>query len=628
MLEKINSPKDLKDLKIKEKKELAQDIRDYILEVVSQNGGHLASNLGVVELTIALHSVYNTPEDKVIWDVGHQSYVHKILTGRKNKMGNIRKYGGIAGFPKTKESQYDTFNTGHSSTSISAALGMARARDLKGKNNQVIAVIGDGSLTGGMAMEALNDAGFSKTNITVILNDNEMSISKNNGGLNNLLGHLRSKRLYTRTNNLVKRGLSKIPGIGPKMVTNIQRFKMSLKQLLLKGNGMYFEDIGFTYLGPVDGHNISKLESIMRLSQKIEGPVLIHVLTKKGKGYKFAEENPDKFHATGPFNIETGEPKATKKPDYSKVFGDKLVKLAKKNDKIVAITASMKDGTGLKEFAKQFPNRFYDIGIAEQHALTMAAGMATEGMIPFVPIYSSFYQRAYDQVIHDIALQNLPVIMCVDRAGIVGADGETHQGMLDMAFFRLVPNLVIMAPKNFKELENMLEFAVKLKRPVVIRYPRGGESKNSELNDKNLKLEIGKAETLKNGTDVTIIAIGNMVSRALEVAKELEAKKRSVEVINARFLKPLDKITISKSIKKTKFAVTIEDGTKINGLGTAVKELIVDDKIRGIKFKSFAYPDEFIPHGSVNELEDLYNMSTKKIASEINKECEVYKKNK
>lgn len=628
MLEKVNSPKDLKDLKIKEKNELAKDIRDYILEVVSQNGGHLASNLGVVELTIALHSVFNTPEDKIIWDVGHQSYVHKILTGRKHKMGNIRKFGGIAGFPKTKESQYDTFNTGHSSTSISAALGMARARDLKGKDNQVVAVIGDGSLTGGMAMEALNDAGFSKTNITVILNDNQMSISKNNGGLNNLLGHLRSKKLYTRTNNLVKRGLSKIPGIGPKMVTNIQRFKMSLKQLLLKGNGMYFEDIGFTYLGPVDGHNISKLESIMRLSKKIEGPVLIHVLTKKGKGYKIAEENPDKFHAIGPFNIETGEPKSKKGADYSKVFGDKLVKLAKKNDKIVAITASMKDGTGLKEFAKQFPTRFYDIGIAEQHALTMAAGMATEGMIPFVPIYSSFYQRAYDQVIHDIALQNLPVVMCVDRAGLVGADGETHQGMLDMAFFRLVPNLIIMAPKNFKELESMLEFAVNAKRPVVIRYPRGGESKNSELNDKNLKLEIGKAETLKNGTDVTIIAIGNMVSRALEVAKELEAKKRSVEVINARFLKPLDKTTISKSIKKTKFAVTIEDGTKINGLGTAVKELIVDDKIRGIKFKSFAYPDEFIPHGSVNELEDLYNMSTKKIASEINKECEVYKKNK
>ena len=628
MLEKVNSPKDLKDLKIKEKNELAKDIRDYILEVVSQNGGHLASNLGVVELTIALHSVFNTPEDKIIWDVGHQSYVHKILTGRKHKMGNIRKFGGIAGFPKTKESQYDTFNTGHSSTSISAALGMARARDLKGKDNQVVAVIGDGSLTGGMAMEALNDAGFSKTNITVILNDNQMSISKNNGGLNNLLGHLRSKKLYTRTNNLVKRGLSKIPGIGPKMVTNIQRFKMSLKQLLLKGNGMYFEDIGFTYLGPVDGHNISKLESIMRLSKKIEGPVLIHVLTKKGKGYKIAEENPDRFHATGPFNIETGEPKQEKKLDYSKVFGDKLIKLAKKNDKIVAITASMKDGTGLKEFAKQFPTRFYDIGIAEQHALTMAAGMATEGMIPVVPIYSSFYQRAYDQVIHDIALQNLPVVMCVDRAGLVGADGETHQGMLDMAFFKLVPNLVIMAPKNFKELESMLEFAVNAKRPVVIRYPRGGEDNLPELKEKNLKLEIGKAETLKNGTDITIIAIGKMVARALEIAKELEAKKKSVEVINARFLKPLDKTTISKSIKKTKFAVTIEDGTKINGLGTAVKELIVDDKIRGIKFKSFAYPDEFIPHGSVNELEDLYNMSTKKIASEINKECEVYKKNK
>lgn len=626
MLEKINSPKDLKDLKIKEKKELAQDIREYILEVVSQNGGHLASNLGVVELTIALHSVYNTPEDKIIWDVGHQSYVHKILTGRKNKMGNIRKFGGIAGFPKTKESQYDTFNTGHSSTSISAALGMARARDLKGKKNQVVAVIGDGSLTGGMAMEALNDAGFSKSNITVILNDNEMSISKNNGGLNNLLGHLRSKRLYTRTNNLVKRGLSKIPKIGPKMVTNIQRFKMSLKQLLLKGNGMYFEDIGFTYLGPVDGHNISKLESIMRLSRNIEGPVLIHVLTKKGKGYSFAEENPDKFHATSPFNIETGEPKSQKSADYSKVFGDKLVKLAKKNDKIVAITASMKDGTGLREFAKQFPTRFYDIGIAEQHALTMAAGMAIEGMIPVVPIYSSFYQRAYDQVIHDIALQNLPVVMCVDRAGIVGADGETHQGMLDMAFFRLVPNLVIMAPKNFKELENMLEFAINLKRPVVIRYPRGGEAKCSELNTKNIKLEIGRAETIKNGTDITIVAIGNMVARALDVAKELEKEKLSVEVINARFLKPLDKSTISKSIKKTKHVVTIEDGTKINGLATAVKELIVDDKIRGIKVKTFAYPDDFIPHGSVNELEDLYNMSTKKIASAIKTDATWLKK--
>ncbi len=618
MLEKVNFPKDVKELTKKEKIVLAQEIREYILNVVSKTGGHLASNLGVVELTIALHSIYNVPEDKIIWDVGHQSYVHKILTGRKKELENIRKFGGIAGFPKTKESKYDAFNTGHSSTSISAALGMARALELKGKDANVVAVIGDGALTGGMALEALNDAGFSKTNITVILNDNEMSISQNIGGLNRLLSHLRTKRLYTRTNNLVKRGCSKIPKIGPRLVTRAQMLKKSIKQLILKGNGMYFEDIGFTYLGPVDGHNISQLESILRLSKKLEGPVLVHVLTKKGKGYKIAEENPDKYHATAPFNIEDGQPKKAKEDDYSKVFGKKLVKLAKKNDKIVAVTASMKDGTGLNEFAKQFPNRFYDIGIAEQHALTMAAGMAIEGMIPVVPIYSSFYQRAYDQVIHDIAMQNLPVVMCVDRAGIVGADGETHQGTLDLAFFRLVPNLVIMAPKDFKELEDMLEFAVNLKRPVVIRYPRGFEEKGIEYNKNNKgKIEIAKAETLKSGNDITIVAIGKMVSYAMKVANILENKNKSVEVINARFLKPLDDVTISKSIKKTKNVVTIEDGTIINGLGTAVKELIIDNNIRGVKVKAFGYPDDFIQHGSVQELEDLYNLTPNKIAENI-----------
>lgn len=629
MLKKVNFPKDLKDLTIKDKKELADEIRKYILEVVSKNGGHLASNLGVVELTIALHSIFNVPEDKIIWDVGHQSYVHKILTGRKKELENMRKFGGIAGFPKTKESKYDAFNTGHSSTSISAALGMARARDLKNKDNSVIAVIGDGALTGGMALEALNDVGYSKCNMTVILNDNEMSISQNKGGLNQFLSHLRTKRLYTRTNNLVKRGCSKIPKIGPKIVRQVQILKMSLKQILLRGNGMFFEDIGFTYLGPVDGHNISKLESILRLSKNIEGPVLIHVLTKKGKGYKIAEENPDKFHATAPFDIESGLPKKTKEKDYSKVFGDKLVKMAKKNDRIVAVTASMKDGTGLKEFQKQFPTRFFDVGIAEQHALTMAAGLAIEGMIPVVPIYSSFYQRAYDQVIHDIAMQNLPVIMCVDRAGIVGADGETHQGTLDMAFFRLVPNLVIMAPKDFRELEDMLEFAVKIKKPVVIRYPRGSEEKDIVYNKNNKgKIEIAKAEVVKNGNDITIIAIGKMVARAMKVAEQLEEKKKSVEVINARFLKPLDETTILKSIQKTKNVVTIEDGTIINGLATAVKELIVDKNIRGVRVKSYAYPDEFIQHGTVSELENLYNINANKIASEILKDSVSSKKNK
>ena len=639
MLEQINSPNDLKNLTLKQKEELAQEIRNYILEIVSENGGHLSSNLGVVELTIALHSVFNVPEDKIVWDVGHQTYVHKILTGRREELKNIRKLNGIAGFPKTKESETDCFNTGHSSTSVSAALGMARARDLQGKNNACIAVIGDGALTGGMALEALNDAGFSKTNITVILNDNEMSISKNIGGMNQFLDKLRTKKLYTRTNKLIKNRLNSIPVIGTKMVRIIQRVKRAFKQLLV--HGMFFEDIGFTYLGPVDGHNIEKLESILRLSNQIEGPKIIHVLTKKGKGYTIAEKNPDRFHATSPFNIETGEPKKQKQDDYSKIFGKKLVELAKNNEKIVAITASMKDGTGLRTFQKEFPKRFFDIGIAEQHAITMAAGMAKEGMIPVVPIYSSFYQRAYDQVIHDVAMQNLHVIMCVDRAGVVGADGETHQGTLDMAFFRLVPNLVIMAPKDFKELEDMLEYAVKLNKPIIIRYPRGGEDKKTKF-EKHDKIKLGKAEILrridenlkfknqiienqtkngqmekiKNKPKLSIIAIGKMVSRAMNIAEKIQ-DKIDVEVINARFLKPFDNQTIIKCIQKTKNVVTIEDGTIINGLGTTVKELISDNNLEGIKIECFAYPDEFIKHGKVEELEEIYGLDENTIISKI-----------
>lgn len=420
MIEKINSAEDVKKLNIEEQKQLAEEIRKYILEIVSENGGHLASNLGVVELTIALHTVFNLPKDKIVWDVGHQTYVHKILTGRKEQLKTLRKLNGIAGFPKTNESETDCFNTGHSSTSISAALGMARAREIEGEDNHVVAVIGDGALTGGMALEALNDVGASQTRLTVILNDNEMSISKNIGGVNMMLSKLRTKRTYTKSNVSMKNMINKIPVVGAPFVKVVQKIKRSIKQLIIPK--MFFEDIGFRYLGPVDGHNIEELERMLNISKQLDGPVLIHILTKKGKGYKIAEENPDKFHATGPFDLETGKPKKKKSKDYSKVFGDKLVELAKRNERIVAITASMKDGTGLAKFAEEFPNRFFDIGIAEQHALGLAAGMAKTGIIPVVPIYSSFYQRAYDQVIHDIAIQKLPVVMCVDRAGIVGAD--------------------------------------------------------------------------------------------------------------------------------------------------------------------------------------------------------------
>ena len=592
MLDKIKSPDDLKKLNIKEKENLAAELRKYILNVVSKNGGHLASNLGTVELTIALLSVFNPPSDKLIWDVGHQSYAYKILTGRS--LDSLRKINGIAGFPKSSESFYDAFNTGHSSTSISAALGMARARDLKGETNSVVAIIGDGSLTGGMALEALNDAGFSNTNITVILNDNEMSISRNLGGLNMFLSRLRTRKLYTKSDSKIKNIVSKLPLIGNTLVKFVQRIKRSIKQLFI--SKMFFEDIGFTYLGPVDGHDIARLQNILRYSQEVSGPVLVHVLTKKGKGYKFAEDNPSKYHGVGAFNIETGRNVQKKGKDYSKVFGDKLVTLARKNKRIVAITAAMRDGTGLTTFSEKFSSRFFDVGIAEQHALTMAAGMAKEGMIPVVPIYSSFYQRAYDQIIHD-------------RAGVVGADGETHHGNFDMAFFKIIPNLTIMAPKDFSELESMLEFAISLNKPVIIRYPRGSQEYDFT---KHGIIKYGKSEIIRRGDDISIIAIGNRVSSALNLALSYNEKGISAEVINVRFLKPLDKNTIKKSILKTKNVITIEDGTCIGGLGSSIEELIVEEGLGDIKFKKYAWPDEFIQHGTCKELEEKYGVIPKK----------------
>ena len=619
MLEQINGAADLRRLNINEKKILAQEIREYIIDVVSKNGGHLASNLGIVELTLAIHNVFDLKKDKVVWDVGHQAYVHKILTGRKEQLKTLRKLDGLAGFPKTSESETDCFNTGHSSTSISAAMGMAKARDLKKENHSVIAVIGDGALTGGMALEALNHVGSSRTNMIVILNDNEMSISKNIGGINKLLTRLRAKRRYTVSNQKGRKIIEKIPVIGRLTVKAVKRIKKSIKQLIIPK--MYFEEIGFKYLGPVDGHNLEDLEYILSRAKELDEPVLIHVLTKKGKGYKPAEDNPDKFHGTGPFNIETGESSKKKSKDYSKAFGEKLIELAEKNEKIVAITAAMRDGTGLKDFSTKYPERFFDVGIAEQHALTFAAGLAKEGMIPFVPIYSSFYQRAYDQVIHDICIQKIPVIMCVDRAGCVGNDGETHQGLYDMAFFRLIPNITIMAPKDFEELTKMMEFAIELKAPVVIRYPRGGESDIKF--DKHEELELGKAEVLKEGQDVTIIGIGKMTAMAMKVANELEKDDINAEVINARFLKPLDESKITESISNTKFVITIEDGTEIGGLGSSIKELIINKKLEDVKIKCFAYPDEFIKHGSVSELEELYGLDYKNIVNYIKHNIQV-----
>lgn len=615
IIDRINGTEDLKKLDILEKKQLAEEIRKLIIETVSKNGGHLASNLGVVELTIALHSVFNVPKDCIVWDVGHQTYTHKILTGRKEEFSTLRKKGGLAGFPKISESECDCFNTGHSSTSISAALGIAKAKEIKKEDGNTIAIIGDGALTGGMALEALNDAGSSNTRLIVILNDNEMSISKNVGGIAMFLGRLRTRKFYTNSNNKVKFIVRKIPYIGEKIIQSVRKVKYSIKHLLIPN--MFFEDIGFKYFGPIDGHNIDKLEGILRIAKNVNGPVLVHVVTKKGKGYIPAEENPDKFHGVSSFNIETGMSSKEKKKDYSAVFGNKLVNLADKNENIVAITAAMRDGTGLVEFSKKIPNRFFDVGIAEQHAVCFAAGLARAGLIPVVPIYSSFYQRAYDQIIHDVCIQNLPVVMCSDRAGIVGQDGETHQGILDLSFCSILPNLTVMAPKDFKELEQMLEFAINLKKPVFMRYPRGGEGK--EKFKRHEEIEFGKSELIQSGNDISIIAIGNMVSRAVEVAKELEKEGISCEIINVRFIKPLDRDAIKMSIEKTKNVITIEDNILAGGLGSKIKELIVEEGLIDIKVKSFGYPDKFIQHASVEEIEREYGLDATNIVNKIKK---------
>lgn len=605
VLDKINEPNDLKKLSLKDKKELSKEIRDKILDVVSHNGGHLASNLGVVDLTIALYSTLNMPNDKVIWDVGHQAYTHKILTGRKDKFNTLRKYKGIAGFPKIKESIYDSFDVGHSSTSISASLGMARARDLKHERKKIIAIIGDGAMTSGMALEAINDAGCSKTNLIIILNDNKMSISKNSGGFNKFLARLRTRKMYVKLDNLIKKIVLHLP-FGKHLYKVFSYIKRKIKGIFI--SNMYFENIGFTYLGPVDGHSIKDMEEVFKGLDNINGPVLVHVITKKGYGYEPALKNPDKYHAVGAFDIKTGKPLKEKSLDYSHVFGNKLVELAKDNKKIVAITAAMEEGTGLKEFAKTYPKRFFNVEICEEHALTMAAGLAREGMIPVVPLYSSFMQRGYDQIVHDICLTKEHVVMLLDRAGNTGNDGETHHGIYDLSYLNTIPNLTILAPKNFDELEKMLEFAISFNGPITIRYPKGKE----EIVIKSKKIVLGKSEVLRNGKDITIVAIGKMVARAYQVANMLKENKIDAEVINARFLKPLDTKTITESFNKTKLLVTLEDNDYEFGFGATIKKYIREDKVL-----SLGYPNIYLEHGKIEELEKAYGLDVDSIYNKI-----------
>ncbi|HEY5583935.1 MAG TPA: 1-deoxy-D-xylulose-5-phosphate synthase [Ruminiclostridium sp.] len=596
-LDSINSPEDIRHLNNEQLACLADEIRTFLIYKVSKTGGHLASNLGVVELTIAIHINFKTENDKIVWDVGHQSYVHKILTGRKDKFDTLRKLGGLAGFPKTCESEHDCFNTGHSSTSISAALGIARARDLKNENYSVVAVIGDGAMTGGMAYEALNDAGRSTSNFIVILNDNEMSIAHNVGGMSRYLSKLRTEPVYTKTKEDIDNFLNKMPNFTRKARAAVAKLKGTLKYLFTPG--VFFEQLGYKYYGPVDGHNFEELSKALIAAKKIKGPVLVHVCTQKGKGYSFAEERPDRFHSIAPFEVETGETDGTSAQDYAEVFGDAMRIAAATNDRVVAISAAMAKGTGLYKFSTDFPQRFFDVGIAEQHAVTSAAGMAINGMIPVVAIYSSFLQRAYDQIIHDVATQKLHVIFAVDRAGIVGEDGETHQGVFDMSFLNHIPHLTIMAPADYCELRQMVDFAInKQTGPIAIRYPRG---RGKECLAEKIPLQLGKGAVLRKGENVCILAIGSMVDTAISAAEKLESYGVSAEVISARFVKPIDEELIIDCGKRFEHIITLEDNCRFGGFGSRVLQVLNKHGLK-TNLNIMGLPEEFIPHGSRNQL--------------------------
>lgn len=607
ILEKIQSPEEVKKLDPEELELLAQEIREFLLEKISHTGGHLASNLGVVELTIALFLAFDLPKDKVVWDVGHQSYTHKILSGRRGMFEGLRQYGGLSGFPRRRESPYDAFDTGHSSTSVSAGLGIAQGRDLLGEDYWVVSVIGDGALTGGMAYEALNNAARLKKNFIIVLNDNNMSISENVGGMSKYLSGIRTGDGYNDLKKGVVDVLERIPGLGSQMIDRIKRTKNGIKQLFIPG--MLFENMGITYLGPVDGHNIRMLQKTLLEAKKLDHAVLVHVITKKGKGYPPAEKNPSKFHGVDPFDLATGQPLKEKKyPSYTEVFSRALCRLAKNDGRIVAVTAAMPDGTGLKEFAKRYPKRFFDVGIAEAHGVTSAAGMAAAGLKPVIAVYSSFLQRGFDQILHDVCIQELPVVFAIDRAGLVGSDGETHQGIFDYSYLTCIPNMTVMAPKNRWELEDMLAFAVSIGRPVAVRYPRGEAYRG--LKAFRAPIQYGKGELLYDDSGqgasqarLALLAVGSMVSTAEHIREKLKERGISCSLANGRFVKPFDRELTERLAETHEVLVTLEENVLQGGFGLAVADY-VHQKFPQVKTFQVALPDAYVEHGNVSILRE------------------------
>ena len=612
VLEKINQANDIKKIPPEEYEQLAEEIRAFLIEKISRTGGHLASNLGVVELTMALHLSLDLPRDKIVWDVGHQSYTHKLLTGRKAGFDELRKYGGMSGFPKRKESDCDCFDTGHSSTSISAGIGLVAARDLRGESGYVVSVIGDGALTGGMAYEALNNASQLKKNFIIILNDNNMSIAENVGGISEYLNGLRTNEVYTNFKSGVEQSLNRIP-YGNHLANQLKKTKSGIKQLFIPG--MFFEDMGVTYLGPVDGHDIRKLLDVLKKAKRVKGAVLVHVLTKKGKGYEPAERHPARFHGAEPFDIETGLPKnRRKKANYQDVFSTCMVKLGQRNEKVVAITAAMPDGTGLKRFRLNYPDRFFDVGIAEEHAVTFAAGLAAGGMRPIFAVYSSFLQRAYDQVLHDVCIQNLPVVFAIDLAGLVGSDGETHQGIFDLSYLSSIPNMHIMAPKNKWELSDMLKFAVEFDGPVALRYPRG--EAYDGLKDFRRPIVYGKSEVIYEEEDIALLAVGSMVKTAEQVRRNLKGIGYSCTLVNGRFIKPVDTDILEELAKDHRLIVTMEENVRSGGFGERVQDYIVDRELP-VHVLEITLPDEYVEHGNVSLLYEEVGIDADSVTKRI-----------